>query len=425
MNDEATLELYFDKLWPICRSITGDGFRKSMGILSELVPWQKYQFPTGQKVLDWTVPKEWNVYDAYLIDPNGKRRAWFRENNLHLMGYSIPYRGTMPLRELRKHLYSLPDQPRAIPYLTSYYEERWGFCLSHEELLALPEGDYQIVVDTKLESGYLEFGEAVLKGETDEEILFSSYLCHPSLANNELSGPLVLSSLYRRIASWTKRRYTYRFVLVPETIGSIAFLSVHGQHLMNHLVAGYQLTCVGDGGAFTFKKSRRGDSLADRAGLAFMKQAGESNVIPFSPAVGSDERQYCSPGFNLPVASLMRTMYTCYPEYHTSLDNKNLMSFRSMADVVSAYEEIAHSIECNRHYVNLYPFGEPQLGPRGLFRAISGKERQIEELALWWLLNYADGDHDLFDIADLSGLSVSVLNRVAAHLVNAGIFREH
>lgn len=396
-----------------------------MGILSELVPWQKYQFPTGQKVLDWTVPKEWNVYDAYLIDPNGKRRAWFRENNLHLMGYSIPYRGTMPLRELRKHLYSLPDQPRAIPYLTSYYEERWGFCLSHEELLALPEGDYQIVVDTKLESGYLEFGEAVLKGETDEEILFSSYLCHPSLANNELSGPLVLSSLYRRIASWTKRRYTYRFVLVPETIGSIAFLSVHGQHLMNHLVAGYQLTCVGDGGAFTFKKSRRGDSLADRAGLAFMKQAGESNVIPFSPAVGSDERQYCSPGFNLPVASLMRTMYTCYPEYHTSLDNKNLMSFRSMADVVSAYEEIAHSIECNRHYVNLYPFGEPQLGPRGLFRAISGKERQIEELALWWLLNYADGDHDLFDIADLSGLSVSVLNRVAAHLVNAGIFREH
>ncbi len=396
-----------------------------MGILSELVPWQKYQFPTGQKVLDWTVPKEWNVYDAYLIDPNGKRRAWFRENNLHLMGYSIPYRGTMPLRELRKHLYSLPDQPQAIPYLTSYYEERWGFCLSHEELLTLPEGDYQIVVDTKLESGYLEFGEAVLKGETNEEILFSSYLCHPSLANNELSGPLVLSSLYRRIASWTKRRYTYRFVLAPETIGSIAFLSVHGQHLMNHLVAGYQLTCVGDGGAFTFKKSRRGDSLADRAGLAFMKQAGESNVIPFSPAVGSDERQYCSPGFNLPVASLMRTMYTCYPEYHTSLDNKNLMSFSSMVDVISAYEEIAHSIECNRHYVNLYPFGEPQLGPRGLFRAISGKERQIEELALWWLLNYADGDHDLFDIANLSGLSVGVLDRVAAHLVNAGIFREH
>lgn len=395
-----------------------------MDILSELVPWQKHCVPTGQKVLDWTVPKEWNVFDAYIVDPNGVRRASFKENNLHLMGYSIPYRGTMPLHELRKHLYSLPEQPEAIPYLTSYYEERWGFCLSHRELSALPEGDYQVVVDTQLEPGQLEFGEALLEGDSDQEILFSSYLCHPSLANNELSGPLVLSFLYRHIASWKNRRFTYRFVLVPETIGAIAFLSIRGQHLAKQLIAGYQLTCVGDAGAFTFKKSRRGNSLADRAGVAFMRQAGETNIIPFSPAIGSDERQYCSPGFNLPVASLMRTMYTCYPEYHTSLDNKALMSFKGMADVVEAYEKIALSIESNRYFVNQCPFGEPQLGPRGLFRAISGKQRQQEELALWWLLNYADGDHDLFDISELSGLSVDILDEVSKHLIKAGLFRE-
>lgn len=395
-----------------------------MDILSELVPWQRHSFPTGHKVLDWTIPKEWNVSDAYIVDPNGIRRTSFKESNLHLMGYSAPYKGIMPLCELRKHLYSLPEQPEAIPYLTSYYEERWGFCLSHRELVSLPDGDYQVVVDTKLDHGKLEFGEAILKGETDQEILFSSYLCHPSLANNELSGPLVLSFLYRQIASWKRRRFTYRFVLVPETIGAIAFLSMHGQHLIKNLIAGYQITCVGDGGPFTFKKSRRGNSLADRAGVAFMKDAGETNIIPFSPAVGSDERQYCSPGFNLPVASLMRTMYTRYPEYHTSLDNKALMSFKGMSEVVNAYEKIALSIECNRYYVNQCPFGEPQLGPRGLFRAISGKQRQQEELALWWLINYADGEHDLFHISELSGLSVDVLNQVSNHLVRAGLLRE-
>lgn len=424
MNDAVALEEYFDRLWPICRSITGDGFRRSLDILSELVPWQKHRFPTDQKVLDWTVPKEWNVSDAYIVDPNGTRRASFKENNLHLMGYSIPFRGTLPLSELQSHLHSLPDQPDAIPYLTSYYKERWGFCLRHQELEELPEGDYQVVVDTRLEDGYLEFGEAILEGETDEEILLSSYLCHPSLANNELSGPLVLSFLYRHIESWPRRRYTYRFVVVPETIGAIAFLSMQGQNLKQNLVAGYQLTCVGDGGPFTFKKSRRGDSLADRAGLAFMKQMGATNVIPFSPAVGSDERQYCSPGFNLPVASLMRTMYTCYPAYHTSLDNKDLMSFHGMAEVVDAYEKMALSLERNRYYVNQCPFGEPQLGARGLFRSISGKQRHLEELALWWLLNYSDGEHDLFDISELSGLSVEVLDQVALRLIEADLLRE-
>jgi aminopeptidase-like protein len=417
------IEQYFDRLWPYNRSITGEDYRTSLNILNEVMPTENLIFNTGEKVLDWTVPKEWNAEEAYLIDPNGKKRADFSVNNLHLMGYSIPFEGTMNLEELKPNLYTLPDQPNAIPYLTSYYKERWGFCMTQEEYDELPEGDYQVVIRTRLEPGKLVVGESVIQGKSDREVMLASYLCHPSMANNELSGPLVLSFLYRELKRLQPQlKYTYRFVVFPETIGAICYLSKRGFHLKDQLDAGYQITCIGDPGEFTYKHSRQHSSLADRAALQFMKEHDQTQIIPFNPAFGSDERQWCSPGFNLPVGSLMRTMYTVYPEYHTSLDNKDIMSFPGMADAVAAYMEIIRNMEENTTYNSLEPYGEPMLGPRGLFRSISSKKRDEDELAMWWLLNYADGQHDLLKIAELSGHSMDALVRVGKHIHENGLF---
>jgi len=415
------IENYFDRLWPIPRSITGPGYEKSLDILSEVAPFERIEFYTGDKVLDWTIPNEWLPRKAFIIDPDGKKRADFSENNLHLVGYSVPFQGVLPLSELKKNINTLPDQPTAIPYITSYYSEAWGFCLSHDEYKSLPDGDYEVVIDTDLKKGKLTIGEVVLEGSLDKEILISSYLCHPSMANNELSGPLVLSFLYEAIANLNSRKYTYRFVIAPETIGSIAYLSLRGNDLKNNLIAGYQITCIGDHGQFTYKKSREGDTLADRAAMQIMREMKNENVIPFNPAFGSDERQYCSPGFNLPVGSLMRTMYTKYPEYHTSLDNKDLMDFKGMEEAVETLTSIIHNIEINSIWENKYPYGEPQLGKRNLFRSLSDKTRDDDEMAMWWLLNYSDGSNDLLSIANLSGHTMKTLARVATKLNEAGI----
>lgn len=418
------LESYFDRLWPICRSILGPGFRQSLDILSEMMPMERLTFPTGTQVLDWVVPQEWRPKNAYFIGPDGKKRADFQGNNLHLVQYSAPFKGRLSLSKLKPHLHSLPQQPEAVPYLTSYYQNRWGFCITDRELKTLPEGSYEVVVDAELLDGELIVGEAVLEGRTDREIMLSSYLCHPSLANNELSGPLVLCALYERLAGIADRKYTYRFVLLPETIGAVAFLSRRGRALKRKLVAGYQLTCLGDSGRFTYKKSRQGNSLADRAALCAMREMRNDNILPFNPAVGSDERQYCSPGFDLPVGSLMRTMYTLYPEYHTSLDDKSLMDFDGMAEAVELYARIIGYIEGNRTFRNTSPYGEPQLGRRGLFRSLSGKDRQEDDLAMWWLLNYSDGRHDLLAIAELSGHSMETLMRVGRILEEAKLLRD-
>jgi len=423
VSDGATareIERYFDRLWPICRSLTGRGFRQSLDILGELVPWERHSFRTGERVLDWEIPDEWNPRAAWFVDPRGVRHADFAEHNLHLLGYSIPFDGTLPLAELKEHCHSLPSLPDAIPYVTSYYQRRWGFCLPHRELESLPDGDYQVHVDTELAPGELVIGEAVLPGASEREILFSSYLCHPSLANNELSGPLVLSFLYRRLAQ-APRRFTYRFVVVPETIGAIAFLSLRGEHLRRTLLAGYQLTCIGDGGAFTYKRSRDGATIADRAALAVLGRRPGTRVFDFNPAVGSDERQYCSPGFNLPVGSIMRTMYTLYPEYHTSLDDKRLMDFAGMAEATEAIAEVTRAIEENRLWRSLSPLGEPQLGRRGLFRSLSTRDREEEELAMWWILNLADGAHDLLAMCERGGLQPDAAARVAQRLAEAGL----
>jgi aminopeptidase-like protein len=430
----SDLERYFDRLWPLLRSITGEGVRQSHEILREIVALETHEIPSGTQVFDWSVPKEWHVNEAYLLDPNGKRILDVKDNNLHLLNYSTPFRGTLAKAELEPHLYSLPDKPNAIPYVTSYYAPRWGFCLSQGQRDALPDGNYQVVIDTELFDGSLTLSEAVLPGESEDEVLISTYTCHPSLANNELSGPLVAAFLYRELQKLESRLLTYRFVFLPETIGAITYLHLRGEHLKKHLVAGYVVTCIGDAGDFTYKRSRQSSlrtasltsdlALVDRAVEHTLKHSGKPyKVIDFSP-LGSDERQYCSPGFNLPVGSLMRSVYGTYPEYHTSLDNKTFISFEAMAESVEMYLSVMKTLEANRTYTNLFPYGEPQLGKRGLYETLG--RNTIPELssAVFWLLNYADGNHDLLWIAEKSGYSVELLDKAAKACLEGRIVRE-
>lgn len=422
-SDLVWLEKTFDELWPLCRSIMGPGFRESFQIIQKKIPLEVLCFASGEQIFDWKVPDEWRPKEAYFIDPKGKKHAEFSKNNLHLLNYSAGFRGRLTKAELEKHLYTLPELPDAIPYLQSYYHRRWGFCISENERLQLPEGDYEVLIDAEHVPGFLEVGECVLKGESSREVLFSSYICHPSLANNELSGPLCLALLYERL-SQRKRRFTYRFVLSAETIGTVAYLSKRGAHLREHLLAGYQMTCLGDRGDFTYKKTRDGDEFTDRMALGVLKKYPNVRIVNFDPADGSDERQYSSPGFALAVGSLMRTMYNQYKEYHTSLDNKSFIDFRKMLESVRVYEEIVDAIENSEIFINQIAFGEPQLEPRGLYPSLGG-QREIQERvrALMWLLNLSDGRHELSEIARRGGLEVKLLRELAADCVTKGLLR--
>jgi aminopeptidase-like protein len=415
------LEDYFDRLWPISRSITGPGFRESLGILAEVLPTERLRFETGRQVFDWTVPPEWRVREAYFVDPKGHRHADFRESNLHLVGYSRPFRGRLTLDHLRPHLHSLPELPEAVPFVTSYYRDYWGFCLPHGELLALPEGEYEVCVDTELAPGHLEVGEAILPGAGPEEILFSTYLCHPSLANNELSGPLAMAFLYERLAQRPRRRLTYRFAITAETIGTLCYLSERGEYLRRSLVAGYVMTCLASESSPVYKLSRRGDSLGDRAARIVLRDHGPHTVIPFDPGDGSDERQYCSPGFDLPVGSLMRTMYGGYPEYHTSLDNKDAISFAALAGSIDLYERIVDALESNVAWRNTVQFGEPQLGRHGLYPSLSTGAIPPGGPAFFWVLNLADGEHDMLAVAERSRLPLAELVDAAERLEAVGL----
>ena len=415
------IERYFDRLWPLMRSLTGDGVRRTHDIIGELVPLERIEIPSGTQVLDWTVPHEWVVREAHVTTPDGRRILDVTQHTLHLVNGSVPFRGTLSRAQLDEHLHSLPKQGQAIPYVTSYYEPRWGFCISQRERDALGEGDYEVVVDTELIDGSMTLGEAVLEGEEPDEVLISTYTCHPSLANNELSGPLVAAFLYRRLAALPQRRLTYRFVFLPETIGSIAYLSLRGEHLRERLVAGYVVTCAGDPAPFTLKLSRRGTSVADRAALHVLsRRDGNLRVHDFFPS-GSDERQYCSPGFDLPVASVMRSMYGTYPEYHTSLDDKNFVSFAALHESVDAYAEIIGVLDANRSYRNLFPYGEPQLGRRGLYATLGAKGSSASSGAMRWVLNYSDGEHDLLWIADRSGRPMAEIVAAAQACAQAGL----
>lgn len=421
-DERRDLEATFDRLWPLLRSLTGAGVRATHDILAEWLPLERIEVPTGTRVFDWTVPQEWVVRSATLRGPDGRTIVNVREHTLHLVGYSVPFDGVLSREELDEHLYSLPERPDAIPYVTSYYAPRWGFCLPDRVRRSLPAGSYRVEVDTELIDGSMTLSECVLPGASDREVLLSTYTCHPSMANNELSGPLVAAALYRRLAAWPARRLSYRFVFGPETIGAIAYLAMRGAHLSRQLDAGYVLTCLGDPGPFTYKRSRQGDSLADRAASYALSDMPDVRWLDFVP-LGSDERQYGSPGFDLPVGSLMRSMYGTYPEYHTSDDDKSLIRFDALQASVDAYESVCRTLDLGgARYRNTMPYGEPQLGRRGLYDDLMVAGGHVHAAdALFWVLNLSDGSNDLLAIAQRSGIALEAVASAADRCVAAGL----
>ncbi len=408
-------------LFPICRSITGDGVRETLAYLGKLLPELTiHEVPSGTEAFDWTVPDEWNIRGAYIEDEAGNRIVDFAKSNLHVVGYSTPVDEWMTLAELQPHVHSLPEQPDAIPYITSYYARRWGFCIAHAEREKLAEGRYHVVIDSTLEPGSLTYGEVLLKGREEKEILLSTYVCHPSMANNELSGPVVTTALVRWLSSLPDRRYSYRIVFIPETIGSIVYISRHLDELRRRTVAGYVITCIGDDRAYSFLRSRDGDTLADRAAKLVMDRHAPDHVEYSYLDRGSDERQYCSPGVDLPVASIMRTRYQSYPEYHTSLDDLTLVTPSGLEGGFTAVRKVLELLEGNRVYKAVFPC-EPQLGKRGLYPTLSTRGAGNTVRAMTNLLAYADGTRDLVAIAALTGISAEEALENAARLVDAGL----
>jgi aminopeptidase-like protein len=423
---EKILEKYFDALWPICRSITGNGLRASFKILQELVPFELIEVPTGTQVLDWKIPKEWNINDAYIVCPDGKKVADFKSNNLHIINYSVPVNEKMTWEELLPHLHTLPNKPNAIPYLTTYYKETWGFCLTHHEFLQMPkEGTYHVVIDSTLKEGALTYGQCVLKGNSDEEILFSSYLCHPSMANNELSGPLALALLYQELSKLENRHYTYRFVLAPETIGIIAFLAQHGNALKSKIKAGYVLTCCGDSGKITYQLSKRTDTIADEMMNHFLATKYKNSSTRDFRVGGSDERQYCSPGFNFPVGTIMRTPYKIYPEYHTSLDNKSIINFASLKEVIALLIDVCKGMEMNIAIEPGHIYGEPMLGKRNLYPDKGGAGIMSEDLLfLLSIITMSEIQHTPLEIANRLEVNVLLLSNSLSIAMREGLVKK-
>ena len=418
---DAQMHALIAELYPICRSITGRGFRQTLRRLQEEIPLEVHEVPSGTRVLDWTVPKEWNIRDAYIKNSFGERVVDFRACNLHVVSYSVPVRRTMTLAELRPHLHSLPDHPDWIPYRTSYYQEDWGFCLTHRQLLQLPEGEYEVRIDSSLEPGHLTYGECFLPGDRPEEILISCHACHPSLANDNLSGVAVAVALARHVAA-APRRCSYRFLFIPGTIGSITWLA-RNEAEVSRVRHGLVLTGVGDAGQLTYKLSRRGDALVDRAARHVLRRSGRPHeILDFVP-YGYDERQYCSPGFDLAVGCLMRTPHGRYAEYHTSADNVDFVSAASLADSYATCLAILEILEHDAYYINQYPKGEPQLGRRGLYGAVGGGGLPGFQLALLWVLNLSDGRYSLLDIAERAGIDFQVIRQAADALLAHGLLR--
>ncbi|MCB0565129.1 MAG: DUF4910 domain-containing protein [Phaeodactylibacter sp.] len=412
-----------ERLFPICRSITGEGVRQSLRILQEYLPLEVHEIPTGAGVFDWTVPREWNIREAWVKDPAGNKVIDFQKNNLHLLSYSVPVHRRMSLSELKGHLFTLPEQPELIPYRTSYYKENWGFCLTHQLYETLQEGAYEVFIDSSLEDGHLSYGEYYLPGETEAEVLFSTHICHPSLANDNLSGISLLTFLAQELQK-KPRRYSYRFLFIPGTIGAITWLA-RNEAKIHHIRHGLVASLLGDPGGFTYKRSRRGNTEIDRVAEHVLKHNGPPyQVIDFIP-YGYDERQFCSPGFNLPVGSLTRSPFATFPEYHTSADNLTFIRPEYLQASFEVYRKITEVLEGNFHYINLNPKCEPQLGRRGLYDAIGGdSDSKALQMALLWVLNLSDGEHSLLDIAERAGYPFEVIQRASEMLVEVGLLAE-
>lgn len=410
-------------LFPICRSLTGDGVRTTLNYIKNLLPdLQILTVPTGTSVFDWTVPDEWTIRDAYVLDESGARIIDFNAHNLHVVGYSESVDQWLDLEELNKHLYSLPDQPDAIPYITSYYARRWGFCLTHMQRSQLKPGRYRAVIDSDLKPGVLNYAEIILPGQSEQEVMLSTYVCHPSMANNELSGPVVTLALARWLQSLENRRYTYRIVIVPETIGSIVYLSRNIEHLTRQVKAGFNITCIGDERCYSYLPSRAGSTLSDRAALHVLKHTDPEFKRYSWLDRGSDERQYCAPGIDLPIATIMRSKYGQYPEYHTSLDDLSLVTPNGLAGGFSALQRTILTIE-NNSFPKTTVLGEPQLGKRGLYPTLSTKESGAQVRAMMDLISYCDGQHDLLDIAELINEPMEKLLDILKPLVANGLIK--
>jgi aminopeptidase-like protein len=414
------MHAFTERAWPILRSITGDGIRRTLELIRERVPLEVHEVPSGTPVLDWTVPPEWTIREAWIADAAGRRIVDLADSNLHVVSYSVPVRARMPLAELRPHLHSLPGQPSLIPYRTAYYDPAWGFCLPHEQLERMADGEYDVCIDSSLGPGSLTYGELLIPGELDDEVLLSCHSCHPSLANDNLSG-MALASLLAEALAGRRLRYSYRFLFIPGTIGSITWLARNTEraHKIRH---GLVLTCLGDPGTSTYKRSRQGSAEIDRAAIHVLEHAGTGFTVQDFFPYGYDERQYCSPGFDLAVGCLMRTPHGRFPEYHTSADNLGFITPDALGDSLSKVVRILRTLEENRTYRSLHPFGEPQLGRRGLYKAVGGQSNTTErQLAMLWVLNLADGRHSLLDMAERARMPFSLLQETALLLEAHGL----
>lgn len=399
-------------LYPICRSITGNGFRETLKILQQHIPLEIQEVPTGTEVFDWIVPKEWNIKDAYIKNSQGEKIVDFANSNLHIMNYSIPVHKKVSLPELKEHLLTIPEHPDWIPYRTSYYQERWGFCLTHNQYLELEDDEYEVYIDSSLEPGHLTYGEYFIPGKSTDEVLISCHACHPSLCNDNLSGISIAVFLAKHLSQFTPH-YCYRFIFIPGTIGSITWLSVN-EEKVSKIKHGLVLTCLGDSGNLTYKKSRQSNTEIDEIAAYVLKSSKQNyEIIDFFP-YGYDERQYCSPGFNLAVGCLMRSPHGTFPEYHTSADNLSFVQPQYLADSFSKCMSILQILDNNKIYINQNPKCEPQLGKRGLYRAIGGqKDGGLNEMAILWVLNLSDGHHTLLDIAKKSEMAFDVIKKAA------------
>jgi aminopeptidase-like protein len=408
------------QFFPICRSITGDGVRATLDIVADYVPLEIHEVPSGTVAFDWTVPPEWNIRDAYVRNEAGERLIDFQRSNLHVVGYSVPVHERLSFDELRPRLFTLPDRPQSVPYRTSYYTESWGFCLAHDDLERFRGGSYEVVIDSSLVPGSLTYGECLVPGETTQEVLISTHVCHPSLANDNASG-LALVTLLGRALSGRPLRYSYRLLFIPGTIGSIVWLA-RNETRLDRIAHGLVVTGVGDHGPLTYKRSRQGTAVVDRAAAYVLRDSGRTHaVIDFSP-YGYDERQFCSPGFDLPVGRIGRTPHGEYPQYHTSADDLDFVDPGQLADALASVIDLVDVLEGNRRYRNTNPKCEPQLGRRGLYRSIGATiDREAAEMGLLWVLNLSDGEHDLLAIAERSGLPFAAIRHAADALLEHGL----